>query len=124
MKRLFLGLAANYSREDRLAQLFIRGREEDRTDLKNFLSRKYQGEAILTRNGRSALALALKAYFSPGDAIIINSFTCYAVYEAVMAAGLKPVFADIDKHNLNFTVDTIERILKENESKEKGARVK
>ncbi len=117
MKRLFLGLAANYSREDRLTQLFARGREEDRADLRSFLSRKYRGEAILARNGRSSLALALKAYFSPGDAIIVNGFTCYAVYEAVVAAGLRPVFVDINKVDLNFTADIIKQTLERNETR-------
>ena len=110
MKHYFLGMAANYSREDRYAQLFSIGREEDLDDLKSFLERKYGGEKIfLTKNGRSALCLALKAYFSPGDAVLVNGFTCYAVYEAIKAAGLKPVFVDISKENLNFNLENLEK---------------
>ncbi len=111
MKRFFLGMAANYSREDRHFQLFSMGRKEDLDDLKQFLARKYDGErVVLTKNGRSALALALKANFDKGDAVIVNGFTCYAVYEAVKAAGLVPVFADIEKSDLNFSVDTLNAI--------------
>lgn len=110
MKRYFLGLAAKYSREDRFAQLFSLGRTEDLTDLTKFLERKYNGErVILTKNGRSALALALKANFSKGDKIMVNSFTCYAVYEAIKAAELTPVFVDINLDNLNFDITKLDK---------------
>ena len=66
---------------------------------------------MLCKNGRSALALALKAYFEPGDAVLVNGFTCYAVYEAVKAAGLEPVFVDISKDDLNFTMESLEKSL-------------
>ena len=108
MKRFFLGLAANYNKEDRRAQLFSVGRKEDYTDLEQFLKRKYIGQkAVLTKNGRSALTLALKAYFNQGDKILVNGFTCFAVYEAVKAAKLEPVFADIELNNLNFSEKTV-----------------
>lgn len=107
MKRYFLGMAANYSGEDVARHLFSWGTQKDLDNLKTHLERRYKGEAYLCKNGRSALTLALKAYFNKGDAVIINGFTCYAVYEAVQAAGLKPIFADISKDNLNFTNDTL-----------------
>ena len=113
MKRYFLGMAARYSTAGVWRHTLTVGREGDRRKLTNFLARKYGGEAILCKNGRSALCLALKAYFEPGDAVIVNGFTCYAVYEAVRAAGLVPVWADIDKGNLNYDLEklnaTIER---------------
>jgi perosamine synthetase len=111
MKHYFLGLAANYSRKERLTHTFAVGREIDRSALRRFLTKKYDGETILTKNGRSALALAFKAYFGPGDAIIVNGFTCYAVYEAVKAAGLTPIWADISKENLNFDEKTLKMTL-------------
>lgn len=111
MKRYYLGLNANGPKA--LKSLFSRGRASDLRDLTQFLSGKYQGTPILTKNGRSALAIALKSYFEPGDKIIINAFTCYAVYEAVKAAKMVPVFADIDVRNLNFNVDTLKEILKD-----------
>ncbi len=107
MKHYFLGMAAEYADGRWLKHLFTCGRRKDLEALKRFLTRKYKGEAILCKNGRSALALALKAYFEPGDAVLVNGFTCYAVYEAVKAAGLKPVFVDVSKDDLNFTVETL-----------------
>ena len=111
MKHYFLGLAANYTRKERLSHTFAVGREKDCTELSDFLEQKYAGKAILCKNGRSALALALKAYFEPGDGIIVNGFTCYAVYEAIKAAGLKPVFADISKESLNYNTKTLSNAL-------------
>lgn len=107
MRHYFLGMAAGYETAGWLEHLFTIGKQKDLDGLKRFLAQKYDGEAMLTKNGRSALALALKAYFEPGDGIIVNGFTCYAVYEAVKAAGLVPVFADISKDDLNFNIETI-----------------
>ncbi|MBQ3353483.1 DegT/DnrJ/EryC1/StrS family aminotransferase [Candidatus Saccharibacteria bacterium] len=107
-KHYFLGLAANFTRDERILHTFAMGRKEDLKDLEDYLLRKYGGEkAILAKNGRSALALALKAYFDEGDEIIVNGFTCYAVYEAVKAAGLKPVFVDISLNDLNYTEESL-----------------
>lgn len=111
MKRYFLGSSANYSRKERWAQAFSIGTEEDRRNLCSFLEKKYGGEAILTKNGRSALALALKAYFEPGDGIIVNGFTCYAVYEAIKVAGLTPIWADISREDLNYHIQDLEAAL-------------
>lgn len=109
-KHYFLGLAANYSGKRIWAHTFAIGREKDRGALQRYLTQKYGGQTILTKNGRSALALALKAYFEPGDAVIVNGFTCYAVYEAVKAAGLRPVWADISREDLNFDAKTLEKM--------------
>ncbi len=98
-KHYFLGLAAG--RKGALRQLFVHGSKQDAAKLSGFLARKYNGEVILTKNGRSALTLTLKAYFNKGDKVLVNGFTCYAVYEAVRAAGCVPVFVDISKKDLN-----------------------
>ena len=107
MKHYFLGTAANYTHKGLLTHTLAVGRERDRGALQRFLTQKYNGQAILTKNGRSALALALMAYFKPGDAVIVNGFTCYAVYEAVRSAKLTPIWADISKKDLNFDAETL-----------------
>lgn len=109
-KHYFLGAAANYSRKQRLAHTFAIGKQSDIDDLKDFLGKKYDGRAIVTKNGRSALALTLKHNFEKGSRIAVNGFTCYAVYEAVKAAGMEPVFVDIDKKDLNFNLNTLKSI--------------
>ncbi len=111
MKHYFLGMAAGYSSGEWLKHLFTIGRKKDCDKLKDLLSQKYEGEAILCKNGRSALTLALKAYFNPGDAILVNGFTCFAVYEAIKAAELQPIFVDIDRETLNYSAEALESIL-------------
>ena len=111
--KYFLGQASNYSAGEVFRHLFAVGLRRDCEKLKRYLTKRYQGEkAFLCKNGRSALCLALKAYFKPGDAVIVNGFTCYAVYEAIMAAGLQPIFADISRDDLNFNISTLEEALK------------
>ena len=114
-KHYFLGQAADYSWEDILRHLFTVGVSRDLGALSRYLVQRYKGErAMLCKNGRSALCLALKAYFEPGDSVIVNGFTCYAVYEAVVEAGLKPVFADISRDNLNYDIDDLNKVVNEN----------
>ena len=111
MKRLFLGMADSYTWKDIWRHTFAVGRQQDHFDLIDYLDKRYGGEeVILCKNGRSALCLALKAYFEPGDKVIVNGFTCYAVYEAIKSAELEPVFVDISKENLNFDIDTLEEL--------------
>ncbi len=139
-KQYFLGMAAGFSKKARLEHTFCIGWEKDRRELAEFLEKKYglsigveneektaetgknpktviseqarnmDPRAILCKNGRSALCLALKAYFNRGDKIIVNGFTCYAVVEAIKKAGLVPVFADISRKDLNFNVETLEKV--------------
>lgn len=119
MKHYFLGLAA--SRRGSIRQLFTCARGRDCLVLEKYLTEKYGGAFGLTvKNGRSALAIALKTNFSKGDKIIINGFTCYAVVEAVKSAGLEPVFADISRKDLNFTAETLEKAWQEDPEKIKG----
>lgn len=112
-KHYYLGQAANYSFGDIMRHLFAIGRTRDLNALKRYLVQRYKGEeAILCKNGRSGLSLALKSYFEPGDIVIVNGFTCYAVYEAVVSARLKPLFVDISRDDLNFNIDTLSEGMK------------
>ncbi|MBR3248749.1 aminotransferase class I/II-fold pyridoxal phosphate-dependent enzyme [Candidatus Saccharibacteria bacterium] len=114
VRRHYLGMAAGYSLEEVCGHTFTVGRQKDCEALTDYLGKRYGGEAILCKNGRSGLCLALKAYFEPGDAVIVNGFTCYAVYEAIKAAGLKPVWADIDRGDLNFDLKNLEKNIDKN----------
>ena len=117
MRHYFLGTAAGVKHVFR--HLFARGSEKDCQELTDFLSKKYGGEAILTKNGRSALTIALKTYLQARDAVLINGFTCHAVVEAVKAAGMVPVYADISPKDLNFTAETLEAAYRKAEIKPK-----
>jgi dTDP-4-amino-4,6-dideoxygalactose transaminase len=51
---------------------------------------------------RTALAAVLRsAGLEPGDAVILSPLTCKVVPLAILAAGLEPVYADIDPDTLN-----------------------
>lgn len=108
-RRFYLGL--NAGGPGVFKTLFTRGSSQDLRKLSEFLSGKYKGATILTKNGRSALCLALLSYLDPGDKVIVCGFTCYAVYEAVVQAGMTPVFSDIEEKTLNFDFSKLEKLI-------------
>lgn len=112
-KHYFLGFGACYSAKMRRAILFSRGREKDYFELQNYIKKEYRAHQVLiTRNGRSAIAAGLKYYFNErGGEVIVNGLTCYAVIQGIKAAGMKPVYADVDPKDLNFTISSIEKVL-------------
>jgi dTDP-4-amino-4,6-dideoxygalactose transaminase len=60
-------------------------------------------------NGTDALTIALRAVgVRPGDDVVIPSFTFYATAEAVVTAGARPVFCDIDPATFCVTEETVE----------------
>lgn len=74
-----------------------------------YCGRKY---GIAVSNGTVALELAIKALnFSPGDEIIIPSFTIISCVQAVIYAGFKPVLVDADPHTWCMDVSKIEERL-------------
>lgn len=67
---------------------------------------------ILTSNGSSGLYLALKALkIKDGDEVIIPSYTCTAVLNAVKLANAIPVICDVSIDNLSFTEDIIKQYI-------------
>ncbi len=55
-------------------------------------------QAFAVNSGRSAEFVILKALgIGPSDEVIIQAFTCVAVPNAIIWAGAKPVYADIDR---------------------------
>lgn len=59
-------------------------------------------------NGTDALTIALRALgVRPGDDVVLPAFTFYATAEAVVAAGARPVFCDVDAGTRNVTPDTV-----------------
>ncbi|MDP3093246.1 MAG: aminotransferase class I/II-fold pyridoxal phosphate-dependent enzyme [bacterium] len=65
--------------------------------------------AFAFNSGRTAFLAILKCLnFEPGSEVLIQGFTCNAVVNPILAAGLKPVFVDIDKTTLNIDVEDLE----------------
>ena len=116
-KHYFLGTAAGFTKKMRKTMRKSSGSAQDLIDLYEYLYKEYDGkQVIVTRNGRSAIAAGLDYYLKEflgqeNGEVIINGFTCYAVVQGVTAAGFVPVYADIDQNTLNFTVETLEKVL-------------
>lgn len=69
-----------------------------RDKFKKLVKDKFNTDHIyLYGSARSALCALLKSLeFKPGSEVLLTGFTCEAVPNAVMHAGLEPVYADID----------------------------
>lgn len=64
--------------------------------------------ASATSSGTAALHLGLRALgVGAGDEVLLPSFTCAAVWQAVRHAEATPRLVDIDPESMNVTVDTI-----------------
>jgi dTDP-4-amino-4,6-dideoxygalactose transaminase len=64
--------------------------------------------AIGVGNGTDAITIALRALgVAPGDDVVVPSLTFYASAEAIVNAGARPVFCDVDAGTRNVTVETV-----------------
>ena len=72
---------------------------------------------ILVDTGSNALFMALHLLDLPkGSEVILPSFTWVSCAQAVLMAGCRPVFCDVDLFSHNVTVDTISEKITENTS--------
>lgn len=70
--------------------------------------------AVAVSTGTAALHLAILAYgLTEGDEVIMPSFSFIATANAVVYAGLRPVFCDIDPVTYNIDPDVIETLITE-----------
>lgn len=68
-------------------------------------------------SGSNALFLALHLLNLPKNSeVILPAFTWMACANAVVLAGLKPVFADVELDTMNISVDTIKQVVTKNTS--------
>jgi len=90
---------------------FILGPEVDafERELAVYLGARH---VIGVANGTDAITIALRSLdVKPGDEVVVPSFTFYATAEAVVTAGAKPVFCDVDQATRNVTKDTVRAAL-------------
>lgn len=67
---------------------------------------------ISVANGTDALYIALMMLnLAPGSEVITPSFTFVATAEAILRAGLKPVFVDVSDSTFNIEADTLEKAI-------------
>ena len=77
-----------------------------------FADRMEAGHAVATSSCTTALHLALVvAGVSPGDDVVVPSFSFIATANAAVYVGAHPVFADVDAETGNLTTDTVKAAL-------------
>jgi dTDP-4-amino-4,6-dideoxygalactose transaminase len=63
-------------------------------------------------NGTDAITIGLRAIgVKPGDDVVVPALTFYASAEAIVNAGARPVFCDVDFDTRNVTVETVRAAL-------------
>ncbi len=63
-------------------------------------------------NGTDAISVGLRALgIEPGDEVVVPSFTFYASAEAIVNAGGRPVFCDVDPITRNVSTETVRAAL-------------
>lgn len=95
------------------SQQYILGSEVEvlESELANFCGAR---EAVGCSSGTDALWLALTAAgVQPGDQVLTTPFSFFASASAIVRAGARPVFADIDPHTFNLDAALVERFLHE-----------
>lgn len=114
---IFNSLGSNYDRHT-IARILKPARTHENSELVAALRQEYKATNVqITYKCREAICLGLKQLEIPADSLVaINGFTCYAVYEAIISAGLKPYYIDVPEREFNFSPSSLERALKDNQN--------
>jgi perosamine synthetase len=110
---IFNSLGSNYNLSSAIKTL-APGNNDYIFKLTTLLEKKYTGKVYLTYKGREALRLALNKINLKGSFVGICGFTCYAVYDAIVKEGYNAEYLDIEKDDLNFSLDTLKSAVKKN----------
>jgi dTDP-4-amino-4,6-dideoxygalactose transaminase len=93
------------------SERYILGPEVDAFE-REFAAYCGTAHAVGVANGTDAITIALRALgVSPGDEVVVPSFTFYASAEAIPPTGATPVFCDIDPDTYCVTADTVRTAL-------------
>ena len=95
------------------SQRFILGPDVDRFE-QRFAEYCGARHAIGCASGTDALELALMAAgIGPGDEVLTVPFTFFATAGAILSAGARPVFIDVEPASFNLDVQQLDRVLAE-----------
>lgn len=80
--------------------------------LETALGSAFGGKAHLFASGREALLASLQSLkFQKDEEVIMQGYTCIVVPNAIIAAGMVPVYADIEPDTLNIDLEEVERLI-------------
>lgn len=111
---IFNSLGSNYNFHFVFKALFANNDQGHAKSLKNFLEKKYGGDAMLVYKGREALRLALRIIDKKKTTVAICGYTCYAVYEPIVTEHYDVEYLDIEKETLHFSFDTVKKHIENN----------
>ena len=103
---IFNSLGSNYTLSFVLQSLFSSNDKNHAEKLKDFLEKKYQGEATLVYKGREAIRLALQLINLKDATVAICGYTCFAVYDPIVKEDYEVEYLDIEKETLHFSFET------------------
>jgi dTDP-4-amino-4,6-dideoxygalactose transaminase len=93
------------------SQRFILGPEVEHFE-KRFADDCGVRHAVGCASGTDALELALMAAaIGPGDEVLTVPFTFFATAGAILSAGARPVFIDVEERSFNLDVEQLDRVL-------------
>lgn len=116
MKNIFIGVNPNIQADDIslvIKQIFQPWKWQNDEIVYEFENRveEYMGQgfkAVAFDSARSSLAILLKEYgIRKGDEVIVPSFTCVVVINAVLRVGATPVYIDTDPKTFNIDIDKL-----------------
>ncbi len=114
MPSIFNSLGSNYDSSSGAYGLILNKPNAPQTLTDIIVQRYSMPHVTLCYKGREAIALGIKQLgLSEGLFIAINGYTCYAVYQAIVAANMKPYYLDIEKDQLNFTPKALQQALED-----------
>jgi len=86
--------------------------EELKNKLLNLIGAKY---GVFANNGTLSLYLGLKAMgIKEGDEVLVPNFTFIASANAVIMAGAKPIFVDVDRETMHINIKRCQELLTKN----------
>jgi len=80
-------------------------------DLEAAIEKLGVSHAICTATARLAIFLAVRAFITPGQKVVLSPYTISDVINMVICAGGRPVFADIERETCNIDPAEIERLV-------------
>ncbi len=109
MQSIFNSLGSNYSLKFVTTSLrsILYAPKSNVTKLEEYLIKTYGGKVLNLYKGRDAIEACCRVLLQPGSEVITQAFSCYAVEEGIVRAGMQPVYTDIGKSGTNLDVASI-----------------